>query len=1186
MTHFWGLSQSIAQSAELIIPKGHTTPVTLLDYQEKARWLASSPGNNSYTIWNFDAEKEIRQVSLHDNPITALAFHPSFSQSISADGSGRIITYDIRRNRKRSDRIIHSGPVKGILFDADAEHFFTFSADSTIKKINYSDFRIMLDIQFEDKVSSIEYSEEKNLLLVSVNNGKVITVNDKGVKKNLINEDQLVFRDLIHTEGPKYLGVTEMGEIAHIDLSSEKVSSKGNIPFKVKKSLRVDSLLFLAGRGPGDLGIFNINTLEGVKKPMDISLKKELDPFNISLQTIYADIDSAILFIPDYDYSIIAYDLKKNKLVRRFKGFTERIREIDFSPNGYSLAVASQTNGVRLYDLREVIDQSILENSSPAYSVDYSPNGLLLASAKEDSLIIYSTDFHKEIRKYPLKGVYPNGLNDFLSNDKFIKKDERDGLTVFDIYNNSAELLKVKEAFEFKSAFPQDYFLVKSGSNKIFIYETEGLKKKAKIKTGRIIDFDVAPFANQIVVIHKDEGLKLSLFDNKGKLIKESDLPDHFDAQKIKILDDRSEFLSWKVSVTKSGEEADYNINLWSLDSLKHLNTFTGLQSAITSVSYDSKRGYVIASSEDGSIKIWPVENNQLNKVAFPASIFPLNGTEIVTMMNNGVFDATRNAIENMHYVQGAEYISLDQIKEKYYEPKLLSKIFAYNQQTIRSREAIDHFELYPEIKLQHPAMNGGILGVDLEERGGGIGDVFIYINNKKAKEYDSEEESFGKQIKYSVEGHPFLKPNEINEISVKASNAAGDVVSGPNKIKYIWNSDSPIETKKLYALIVGVSDYAGNKLDLNFSSKDAQDISEAIKRGAGNYFGSENVHILNLNSLNTNKNFQPSKRNTIHAIKEISDRIKPQDVFLFYFAGHGMQGKGEDKNFYLLTQEASYQESIEMDKPSEFSISDRELAESLSKISSHNMIMILDACHSGEMINKFKGGVGHISTNEERALEKLISETGLHILAGSESDDVSYETSLYGQGLLTYSLLFGMKGEGLRDGKYLDVNLLFQYASSKVPELASTVGGVQKPVVKLPKGMERVDIGEYSNSEKSQIDLISPRPILLPSTFQDNEMYLDVKSIGLQLDDKLKFQAEKTGLDYIFLNSNNFSGSYKLSGRYFQNLNGIKMIAKVYRDAILIDKIEIEEANLDLAIEKIAGFGLSVVENDFKKRN
>ena len=69
-----------------------------------------------------------------------------------------------------------------------------------------------------------------------------------------------------------------------------------------------------------------------------------------------------------------------------------------------------------------------------------------------------------------------------------------------------------------------------------------------------------------------------------------------------------------------------------------------------------------------------------------------------------------------------------------------------------------------------------------------------------------------------------------------------------------------------------------------------------------------------------------------------------------------------------------------------------------------------------------------------------------MFVSMGSTADAVSYEASQYEQGLLTYSLLEGMKGTALRKDQYVDVNGLFQRAVEEVPELAKGIDGIKKP--------------------------------------------------------------------------------------------------------------------------------------------
>src|SRR5207248_3171552 len=107
--------------------------------------------------------------------------------------------------------------------------------------------------------------------------------------------------------------------------------------------------------------------------------------------------------------------------------------------------------------------------------------------------------------------------------------------------------------------------------------------------------------------------------------------------------------------------------------------------------------------------------------------------------------------------------------------------------------------------------------------------------------------------------------------------------------------------------------------------------------------------------------------------------------------------------------------------------------------------VLILDTCHAGKVFEKLTEKRS-VPGSQVRALERVKDRTGMFVLAGCAADSVSYETSRYGQGLLTYSLLLAMSGAKLHDREFVDVADLLGYAADKVPELARDIGDVQRP--------------------------------------------------------------------------------------------------------------------------------------------
>jgi hypothetical protein len=100
----------------------------------------------------------------------------------------------------------------------------------------------------------------------------------------------------------------------------------------------------------------------------------------------------------------------------------------------------------------------------------------------------------------------------------------------------------------------------------------------------------------------------------------------------------------------------------------------------------------------------------------------------------SGLFDASPDMMESLHYVSGMDIIDLEQLKERYYEPGLLAKVFGLSLETPRSVEALNAVDLYPEMHAKLSDDKLGLL-VDLEPRSGGIGKISLFVNGKEVME-------------------------------------------------------------------------------------------------------------------------------------------------------------------------------------------------------------------------------------------------------------------------------------------------------------------------------------------------------------------------------------------------------------------------------------------------------------------
>lgn len=145
---------------------------------------------------------------------------------------------------------------------------------------------------------------------------------------------------------------------------------------------------------------------------------------------------------------------------------------------------------------------------------------------------------------------------------------------------------------------------------------------------------------------------------------------------------------------------------------------------------------------------------------------------------------------------------------------------------------------------------------------------------------------------------------------------------------------------------------------------------------------------------------------------------------------------------------------------------------------------MVLDTCAAAAFAQRYK--LRTLPGDAVRAIDKLRDRTGFHILMGSAADSVSYEANDYGQGLLTYALLQGMRGAALAPGGEVDVQMIFQYAANRVPALARDIGsGIQKPEIKVPRGGLSFPFGLLSVEARRNIPLAGTKPVILRPVIQ-----------------------------------------------------------------------------------------------------
>jgi hypothetical protein len=230
----------------------------------------------------------------------------------------------------------------------------------------------------------------------------------------------------------------------------------------------------------------------------------------------------------------------------------------------------------------------------------------------------------------------------------------------------------------------------------------------------------------------------------------------------------------------------------------------------------------------------------------------------------------------------------------------------------------------------------------------------------------------------------------------------------------------------------------------------------------------------------------------------------------------------------------------------------------------------MLDTCAAGAAQERLKLiDKREASGDAIRAIDRAKDRTGSYILMGSAADAVSYEASQFGQGLLTYALLKGMKGGALRNDEFVDVSKLFQFARDEVEHLAQNIGGIQKPIIFAPKD-ESFEVGQLKGEDKQRIVLAMPRPMILRPRFLDAEADDDtldlMKLLRARLRDENFAVARGTGAAaMVFVDDEEFPGGIRPTGRYVISGDVVTVTLRLRRDGAEIGNSQVDGSKSDL---------------------
>jgi WD40 repeat protein len=625
----------------------------------------------------------------------------------------------------------------------------------------------------------------------------------------------------------------------------------------------------------------------------------------------------------------------------------------------------------------------------------------------------------------------------------------------------------------FSVAFSPDGKTLASGSvdNTIKIWEVSSGQELKTLKGHLDTVFSVAFSPNGMT-------LASGSFDRTIKLW------DAATGQEMKTLKGHSHFVL-SVAFSPDGKTLasgshDDAIKIWDVSSGQELKTLKGNTDPVRSVAFSPDGKKVASGSSDNTIKLWDVasglESRTLqggSSVLFSpdgkilvsggdtiklwgidsgaelARLIALDEKDWVVATPNGRFDGSPDGMKLISYMQDNKLLPLDSFFEQFYTPKLLQRVYAREvlPPTTSKVDFSKRIKLPPNVRIISPKPGAesnsdtAQIMVQADDQGGGVEDIRLYQNGKLLDDTTRQliQDKKAKTRTFEVNLVPGVNTFRATAFNTDRTEAV------PDEIKIEFKALEP--SVNLYILAIGLNKYKNENYDLNYGHADAQAFADVVEQLGRGIFKQITKKVL--------FDADASHSGIEAAFNEIIKQAKPQDAFVFYFAGHGAMSEGDEKtasDFYLVPYDVV---KIFGDSGSLTSngIAARDLREMLKKVRALKQLIILDACQSGGAVET----IAMRGPAEEKAIMQLARSAGVAVLASAGSTQSATEFGKLGHGVFTYALLEGLNGKA--DGSPMDGKItvmeLAAYINNEVPELTKLYRGKRQDPNSSTRGQD-----------------------------------------------------------------------------------------------------------------------------------
>ena len=463
---------------------------------------------------------------------------------------------------------------------------------------------------------------------------------------------------------------------------------------------------------------------------------------------------------------------------------------------------------------------------------------------------------------------------------------------------------------------------------------------------------------------------------------------------------------------------------MWEVATSKVTRTFEGHNAEVTSLLLSPDNKMLISHSVDGATKFWDLNSGKefFEHIHFGEKEWMVKNPE-------GYFNGTQDARQFIHFVNGMKTYSVDQFFDEFYRPELLPKIFQNRGGSDERKGIQGKLQKSPPPVVKIAVLQGAESGkaevyVKITDTGSGVELLKLFhngksipINRQGLKLPNGKDQSTTyRNVVSLVGGTNTFTASALNSDKVESDPVSSELFS-----------ESSAKSSTCYVLSVGINQYKNPKMVLNYARSDAQSFSKMMDEKASQLYKKIELHTL--------YDTEASRDNILNKLDDLAGKIQQEDVFIFYYAGHGSM---VDNQFFFIPAESL--RLYDLGSLQKDAIEASVLQDKFKNIKALKQLIVMDACQSGASVEL----LATRGAAEEKAIAQLSRSAGIHVMASAGSEQFATEFAELGHGLFTYLLIKAMQGDAdgaPKDGK-VTIYELKSYLDDQVPEMTRRMKG------------------------------------------------------------------------------------------------------------------------------------------------